>query len=393
MKIALCGPISLNLLSDLVEDGEKLPTGYQYPLAAYLARILHADGHDVACITSSTQDVTSRVWCGDRFSIYHTPRRRRYIFTLDAYAKERAAMLDSIFAYDPDIVHAQWTYEFAHVALDSGFPTLVTARDAPWTIFRHTKSPYRLYRAFYAHYLIPRIKRLSAISEYVAAQIRSEFKYKDEICLIPNGLSKSRFYKKKQRLHIESSPRLISVTGWDPRKNVKTLLRAFALVHSRIPTARLMLIGRGLGKNEAGAKWAHRNELSDGVHFQGAISQDGLLKHLRESADIFVHSTLEESFCMTVLEAMAHSLPVLVLPDSGALPWVVGDGSSGMIADSQSANSLSDAILELIKNSGKRLDLAASGYARARSLFELESVAKQYVKEYQKTIQYYARKN
>jgi glycosyltransferase involved in cell wall biosynthesis len=236
MRILICGPVSLHLLRDLVEVGERaMPVGYEYPLAAYLARLLHARGHEVAVVTSSAQTKTTEVWQRERFTVYHTPRRRYYRFTLDAYAMERQCMLEAIREFAPDVIHAQWTYEFAHVAMDSGYPALVTARDAPWTILRHTRTPYRLYRALYAHYVIPRIVRMSAISKYVAEKIQEEYGYKSAIELIPNGLSKSLFALPAPRIDSCMPSSFVSVSGWGPRKNVKTLLRAFKQVRCQVP--------------------------------------------------------------------------------------------------------------------------------------------------------------
>lgn len=394
MKIAICGPVSLQLLKDLIQlnSGEELPDGYRYPLAAYLARILHARGHDLALVTSSAQTTETEIWRGERMSIYHTPRRRHFKFTLDAYARERRSMLKALEDFQPDIVHAQWTYEFAHLAMDSGFPALVTARDAPWTILRHTRTPYRLYRALYAHYVIPKVKKMSAISDYVADRICKEYRYSEPIKLIPNGLSQELFASKIPRQADAEAPSFISVTGWDPRKNVKTLLRAFAEVHREIPASKLILIGRGLGANEAGAVWARRQNLASSVEFRGSLSHASMLCNLRGNGDIFVHSTLEESFCMTVLEAMAQGLPAVVLPDSGAVPWVVGDGAAGMIANSQTPESLSQAMLALAKDLELREQLGKAGYDRALTMFNLEAVADRYLEEYQDTIQYYASK-
>ena len=393
MKIAICGPVSLHLLSDLVNESTlNLPTGYQYPLAAYLARLLHGKGHEIALVTSSAQASKTEIWRGERMTIYHTPRRRFFRFTLDAYARERRSLIQALQDYKPDIIHAQWTYEFAHAAIDSGFPTLVTARDAPWTILRHMKTPYRFYRALYAHYVIPRIKRMSAISDYVIDRICKEYSYRSKIKLIPNGLSKELFVLEIPRQEYHDSLSFISVTGWDPRKNVKTLLRAFKQLRQELPEARMTLIGRGLGDTEIGANWARQQDCASGVVFGGALSQQDVLHALRTEGGIFVHATLEESFCMTVLEAMAQGLPVVVLPDSGAVPWLVGDGAAGIIAKSQSSESLSLAMLMVAKDVNLRQRLAVAGYDRALSMFDLETVADRYLEEYQATIQYYASK-
>ena len=91
-------------------------------------------------------------------------------------------------------------------------------------------------------------------------------------------------------------------------------------MHQRHPNARISLVGPGLGKDEAANKWAVKHNLENGVEFVGLQPHPEMLNLLREKADCFVHATLEESFCMTVLEAMAQGIPVVALPDSGAVP-------------------------------------------------------------------------
>lgn len=93
---------------------------------------------------------------------------------------------------------------------------------------------------------------------------------------------------------------------------------------------------------------------------------------------------------MTVLEAMAQGLPVVVLPESGAVPWVVGEGAAGLIADSQSAESLCQSMLEITGNAELRAHLAMAGYNRASSMFDLDNVADRYLEEYQKVMLHYA---
>ena len=51
------------------------------------------------------------------------------------FRRERKALTDFMKRYSPDIVNAQWSYEFALAALDSRIPTIVTVRDHSLTIF------------------------------------------------------------------------------------------------------------------------------------------------------------------------------------------------------------------------------------------------------------------
>lgn len=362
-----------------MEDGASLPEGYTYPLGAYLIRQYLDRGHEVAVITCANQVPSPQSWYGENISIHLSPRRRARLFLVDFYKRERAFLLKHILETNPDIVHAQWTYEFAHAACDSGFPYLVTTRDAPWAIFRFTRSWYRLYRALYSHLVVPKIENLSAVSEYVAETFRTTFRIND-IHIIPNGLSEKFFNNKSKVLIGDDSLNFITVSGWDPWKNVKDLLRAFNQVNQKIPNANLLLIGRGLDEAGPAREWANRRGLSKGVRFLGPMSHALALDTLRNQGNIFVNTTLEESFCMTVLEAMAQGLPVVAYPDSGAVPWLLDYGKAGILAQKQNWFSFSEAMLSATGNFESLNRVARRGYDRAKQSFTLERVVDQYLK-------------
>lgn len=383
MKIALCGPASLHLVKGLLRDSTDLPEGYAYPLAAYLAKIFHARGHEVSIVSNVHGAAPGSRWSGQRFEIRLDPRRRLKEFVLDAYRQERKSTVAALYDLEPDIVHGQWVYDYAHAVTDTEFPHLVTIRDYPWAIAKHTRSPYRVYRALYAHHVVPKIQNLSAISNYVAEPFNRVYRYKKPIRLIPNGLS-SELFSSADCVERRGACRTIaSVSGWDPRKNVKALLRAFNQLRKAHPDSCLLLIGSGLGRGEAGHLWAEAHGLTSGVEFVGKMSHADMLQVLRERSDMFVHSTLEESFCMTVLEAMAQGLPVVAFPDSGAIPWLLNYGEAGKLASSQKWQDLAEAMLQVFEDTECRFELAVAGYQRAKEEFTLEAVADQYLQAYQ----------
>ncbi|MEX0323164.1 MAG: glycosyltransferase family 4 protein [Puniceicoccaceae bacterium] len=388
MKIAYCGPISLKLLSDLVDNPDSLPEGYEYPLGSYLVRSYVSMGHDVCVVTSSNFQKNSRsTWKGNGLTIWNTNRRRYMKYVLDAYAFERSQMVRALQDYEPDIIHAQWTYEFAHAAHASGIPFVVTVRDSPWTIASLTRSWYRIYRAIYAHYIFNKTEHLTAISDYVAAKVRDHYSYSSPIKIIPNGLMPDLFSNTPHTMHKGDAVRFASVSGWDPRKNVKTLLRAFSKLLKKFPKAQLALIGGGLGKGEACETWAIRNNLDRNVAFLGWRDHSDIIEYLRTSVDIFVHSTVEESFCMTVLEAMAQGLPVVALPESGAIPWLLDNGNAGILAKSQCPDCLSEAMIELASDISLRDQLCRKAHRRAMDEFSLDKVSREYLELFDSILQ------
>ena len=372
------GPISLHLLQDEGVDVESTPAGFLYAFGAYLVREYLRRGHEVSVVTTIHRLPAPYSWSNDRLSIDAVPTRRGYLFCLDAFRAERRQMIAALARRQPDVVHAQWTYEFAHAALGSGIPCLVTARDSPRQILSHSPSAYTLYKKCYGDWLIPRIPRLTAVSPYMRQELVDCYRLQSDPVVIPNGI-RPEVFATDELVRPARPFTFTTVAGWDPRKNPKPLLTAFSAIFRRYPDTRLQLIGRGFEPGGPAARWAEKHGISGGIVFKGHLSHADVLRQLRDHTDAFVHPTLEESFGSSILEAMSQRLPVIAGSDSGAVPWILDGGRVGMLVDVTSPESLCSGMETVLTDAALRERFAREGYARASSSFTLAAVAEQYV--------------
>jgi len=107
------------------------------------------------------------------------------------------------------------------------------------------------------------------------------------------------------------------------------LLKAFAALHRRRTSVRLMLLGDGsLAPDIHGLM----NELGIGgvVHAPGRVPQEDLPEWFR-MADAYVSSAMSDGTSVSLLEAMATGLPVVVSESFGNLEWVK-QGVNGALA-------------------------------------------------------------
>ena len=150
----------------------------------------------------------------------------------------------------------------------------------------------------------------------------------------------------------------------EPRKNVGTLLDAYALLvqrGSKVPP--LVLAGRATA---AAGEWLSRiaePPLSGHVRHLGYVS-GAERERLFASARVLVLPSLDEGFGLTALEAMSAGVP-LVASNRGSLPEVVGGG--GMLVDPTSASELAAAIEHLATNDTAAGEARRAGVARAKT--------------------------
>jgi glycosyltransferase involved in cell wall biosynthesis len=167
----------------------------------------------------------------------------------------------------------------------------------------------------------------------------------------------------------------MAANGWDKRKNPEPALRAFAHLRMRKPGARLKMYGADFGPGERAEQWVQQRGIAKGMEFIGRVPYRQLLDGLADS-DVLVHPSLEETFGMTLAEAMAQGVPVIGGAHSGAVPWVVGEG--GILTDVTSEAAIEQAMLDLLDTPERYRAAASAAKAHAHSNFTVARVADAY---------------
>jgi len=102
---------------------------------------------------------------------------------------------------------------------------------------------------------------------------------------------------------------------------------------------------------------------------------------LYQMADLLVHASLEESFGLSIVEALSSGLPVLV-HQSPHFQWLVQDSNS--LLDMRVGGLLETRVRELLCRRDELQALAATRAENVRSRFDWNSLVPDYIKMYRK---------
>ncbi|KRP35270.1 MAG: hypothetical protein ABS34_11385 [Opitutaceae bacterium BACL24 MAG-120322-bin51] len=283
-----------------------------------------------------------------------------------------------------DILHAHWTYEFALAALRVDQDTLITVQDWAPAILWQMPDAYRLIRCSMALAVYCKGKYFTVNSPYVKQVIeRWTFNSAE---LIPNGIPSDSFQRLAKWKGANESKTVVAINrGFFKRKNLPALLKAFNQVRAAQPMLRLKLIGSGSEKGGQGHQWAIEQQLDGGVDFLGDLAYAQVQSHLRD-ASLLVHPSLEESFGMVLIEAMAKGVPVIGGQRSGAVPWVLNQGRAGLLVDVANVDSITMGMTSVLTSESEWQRYSEAGFAYAREHFQMSAVAGRYLDQYEKIL-------
>ncbi len=114
------------------------------------------------------------------------------------------------------------------------------------------------------------------------------------------------------------------------------------------------------------------------------ISQVHLLGHRRDvprildGLDIFAHPSRFEPFSLSILEAMAHGLPVVAWREGGPAE-IVADGQTGFLVEPMDIDGLTAALRSLLDDKCLRATFGTRGRERVEATFSPETAASAFV--------------
>jgi glycosyltransferase involved in cell wall biosynthesis len=222
-------------------------------------------------------------------------------------------------------------------------------------------------------------QRVIAISESVKEHLIKDFKVDEKnIAVIHTGIGIGKLKAESSKLEVEvkkkfglsEGPVVGIVARLSEEKGHTYLIEAMKDVIAKVRQAQLLIVGDGRTK-EALMNLTRTLGLQDNVFFIPSVRDT---KDALTVMDIFVLPSLKEGLGIALMEAMSFGLAVIG-SEVGGIKTLIRQGYNGLLFKPADTKALSQAILELLNEPGKREALGNNARDFINQNFSAEKMA------------------
>lgn len=192
----------------------------------------------------------------------------------------------------------------------------------------------------------------------------------------------------RQKLDLVGSPVVISIRNFEPEYDIECLINAIPIVLNEISQAKFLILGSGSLESKLKQMVKDLGVLNS-VHFVGQSSYDKIPQYLK-SADIYVSTSLLDSSSVSLQEAMACGLPVVVTDVPSNKEWI-NDGWNGYVSQRKDSKALATRIIALLSDEekqklfGKRnREIAEEKSDQEKCMEKMENIYKDLIERYKR---------
>jgi len=299
---------------------------------------------------------------------------------------------------DFDIVHIHGLYRFpttyaARSARKRGVPYIICPHGslAPY-LHRRSSRSVSLKRLYERWFDLPNLHGAGAV-HYTTEEERSGASFLNlhaPSFVVPNGVDWQRFRSLPARgafraAHgLGEAPIVLFLGRVHRSKGLDLLIPAFESVRRRVPDAKLVVVGPendDYGQEVRG--WVHKRGLGESVRFVGFLDGPDVLRAYVD-ADVFALPSYTESFGMTVVEAMACGLPV-VISDHVNIHREIAAAGAGIVTTS-AAEVVAEAVSTLLRDRALATAMGSAGRRAALEQYTWPPIVQALTREYESVI-------
>jgi len=223
-----------------------------------------------------------------------------------------------------------------------------------------------------------RYRKVVAVSDDIGAFFSNKLKFSPErVAVVHNGIEIPPAVNRNSDQDvflIGSSGRLFPVKDYPLMVHVAAALRG-------APEVSFALAGDGPERGPI-------KELIDQYGLGGAFVLEGHLDDMDsfyQKLDVYINTSIHEGIPMTILEAMAHGLPVIA-PRVGGIPEVITDGVDGFLIDSREPAAFAEKCRLLERDRGLYRRMSVAAREKAVGAFSVERMVGGYLGVYREVL-------
>lgn len=255
--------------------------------------------------------------------------------------------------------------------------SLLPGRNFRWIAFHHGYTTENLKVRFYHQFdrwSLRFCDLVVTVCTDFATMLASRGVRGDRIFVVQNSVNTDVHYSRaklsediRQQWNVSRDERIVlSVGRLSPEKGHNYLIDAVSTIVSTSPQLKLKVLIAGSGPSERKLKeQVNKKGLHQHVKLVGHFSD---IMELFSIADLFVLPSLSEGSPNVLLESMAARVPI-VATKVGGVPELVKDGESAILVPPADSESLKNAIIELLTNRSRAIQLASVAFEKARLIF------------------------
>lgn len=179
----------------------------------------------------------------------------------------------------------------------------------------------------------------------------SKEKKRPKIVVIPNMIKENI----DNRLSKLDNNQIIGVGRLEKVKDFPSLILAFNILKKDNPSLKLKIIGDGSQRNRL-SEMIKEYDLEDSITLTGRLTEEKLNEEMLKS-DVFVLTSLSESFSLILCEAMNYGLPCVSFDIDVGPREIINENTTGYLIQDRNIELLAEKINELLKNDKKRKEM------------------------------------
>jgi glycosyltransferase involved in cell wall biosynthesis len=279
-----------------------------------------------------------------------------------AYLLVWPKLIFQMFNFKPDIIHSHYASSYGFLGALTFFkPFIVSAWGSDLMEFPKKNILNKLIIKF----VLLRAKKICVTSTVLKKEIA--LYSKKQIYIIPFGVNLNLFYSNNSH-EPNNNFTFGCVKNLEAIYNIDKTILAFNLLQKKYSNKNLKLkiIGDGSQKEEL-IELINYYELNDNVELLGSVEHDKIPNYLN-TLDVLVNASEIESFGVSVAEAMACKIPVVVSNLDG-FKDLIPDENVGLITRSTSPQDISVAMEKYLINNELRTTLSGNAFKRISEKF------------------------